>query len=404
MIKNIHIKNFKSVVDLNLELGQFNVFVGENGCGKSNILEAIAMGAASNADKLDYGSLARIGIRTTQPEFMFSAYENGRKKKTTQIDFTDDKGETFPVNLVNDTTGPHKWINLNKDVAYKEIDKIANSIYNENDKTLEQSTQNERELNWIVTIKEIFKEISGDDSFKFITSSLFQSITDRLFKNNYISEFVIYNPEQSALRDFRETTQILPLGIKGEGLFQELKKISLDKKKSSQVQISEIKELLAILDWFEDFDVPGNLLSNEFTLKIKDKYLHKNLDFFDQRSTNEGFLFLLFYFTLFVSKDTPPFFAIDNIEASFNPKLCTRVIQTLTELAKKKKKQVIATTHNPAILDGLDLKDDNQRLFVVSRNMAGHTLVRRIEYNPERTLRLSDIWTKGLIGGLPDNF
>jgi AAA15 family ATPase/GTPase len=35
----VHIKNFKSIVDLPLDLAPINVFIGENGSGKSNILE-----------------------------------------------------------------------------------------------------------------------------------------------------------------------------------------------------------------------------------------------------------------------------------------------------------------------------------------------------------------------------
>ena len=41
MIQEIRIKNFKSVQKLKLELGRVNVLIGANGCGKSNILEAI---------------------------------------------------------------------------------------------------------------------------------------------------------------------------------------------------------------------------------------------------------------------------------------------------------------------------------------------------------------------------
>jgi len=73
-------------------------------------------------------------------------------------------------------------------------------------------------------------------------------------------------------------------------------------------------------------------------------------------------------------------------------------------LTKKQKEQVIVTTQNPAILDGLNLKDESQRLFVVSRNEMGHTRVERIHYNEKRSMRLSEIWTKGFIGGLPENF
>lgn len=83
-------------------------------------------------------------------------------------------------------------------------------------------------------------------------------------------------------------------------------------------------------------------------------------------------------FALFVSSDTPKLFAIDNVDASLNPKLCTELMRRLVVLAKKCDKQVLITTHNPAVLDGLDLNDDEQRLFMVYRNSKGHTRARRV--------------------------
>ena len=44
---------------------------------------------------------------------------------------------------------------------------------------------------------------------------------------------------------------------------------------------------------------------------------------------------MLFYFSLFISKYTPKFFAIENIETALNPKLCSKLITVLVELAKK---------------------------------------------------------------------
>ena len=62
MIRRITIENFKSID--RLELGRVNVFISENGCGKSNILEAIGFGAAAAANKLDHEFLVSRGIRT----------------------------------------------------------------------------------------------------------------------------------------------------------------------------------------------------------------------------------------------------------------------------------------------------------------------------------------------------
>ena len=204
------------------------------------------------------------------------------------------------------------------------------------------------------------------------------------------------------MRKFDADNAIHPLGRNGEGLFAYLKEIS---QKENGIEIlKEIKENLCILDWFDDLEIPKDQLSNEFSLRVKDKYINDTLHFFDQRSTNEGFLYLLFYLTLFISDDTPSFFAIDNLEASFNPKLCREITKRLILLAKQHNKQVIVTTHSPAILDGLDITNDNERLFVIRRNIDGYTKANRIEYKTDTNLALSEAWLKGYIGGLPENF
>jgi AAA15 family ATPase/GTPase len=108
MVTNIKIKNFKSVVDLSLDLGTFNVFIGENGCGKSNILEAIAFGAAASADKLDYEFLGSRGIRLTNPEFMYSAFSNLKQKKEIDLHVILNKESHF-FKIINDANNPSKW-------------------------------------------------------------------------------------------------------------------------------------------------------------------------------------------------------------------------------------------------------------------------------------------------------
>ena len=45
MIRKLSIDGFKSLAKVELELGRVNVLIGENGAGKSNLLEALAFGA-----------------------------------------------------------------------------------------------------------------------------------------------------------------------------------------------------------------------------------------------------------------------------------------------------------------------------------------------------------------------
>src|SRR5271154_805448 len=77
MIRKVRVKNYKSIPDLTLALGRVNVLIGANGSGKSNILEAIALGCAAARNKLDNEYLVPRGIRVTEPRFMRSAFPGG---------------------------------------------------------------------------------------------------------------------------------------------------------------------------------------------------------------------------------------------------------------------------------------------------------------------------------------
>ena len=389
MLKEVRIENYKSIQKLKLELGRVTVLIGENGCGKSNILEAIALASAAADDKLDNEFLASRGIRVTEPQLMRSAFESDNLIKDIKIELRGNEVQPFSCILQNDNSPYSQWVRKNFlgdiETFLKTAVKSVVDKYGGEEKLRSILLQEERNFSQ-QELSRLAKELQ---SFSLIIS---------------LNNFIIYSPENQALRTFEKEGQIQPLGINGEGLFKILKFLSSD----NQQQLNEIKKKLQLIDWFQDFEAPPNLSNIQSSLQIKDRYLDPDLTYFDQRSSNEGFLFLLFYFALFISDITPKFFAIDNIDASLNPRLCRRLMQELVELAKKQDKQVIFTTHNPAVLDGLDLDDEEQRLFVIYRNQLGHTKARRIlkpkTIEGQEPVKLSEAFLRGYIGGLPKNF
>ncbi|CAH2574430.1 hypothetical protein PRNO82_03790 [Planktothrix rubescens] len=393
MIQEITIKNFKSIDQLKLKLGRVTVLIGENGCGKTNILEAIALSSAAASDKLDHEFLASRGIRITEPQFMRSAFNSDDLNKDsddlnqeieTSFQFKNDKIITY--NLQHDGKPYSSWVSKISGISEEisEIERINRLFY--------------QDFEW----QGIFSGLSEADHVQQTVKRYIIENPDNLTLKN----FLIFSPENSSLRIFKEEGQIQPLGIHGEGLLKLLAVLNAEK---NQEKIQEIKEKMQLIDWFKDFSIPDELSLNQKTLKIADRYLiSRKQKYFDQNSSNEGFLFLLFYFCLFISDNTPKFFAVDNIDVSLNPRLGRRLVQELVQLAKKYERQVIFTTHNPAILDGLDLEDDEQRLFVISRNQLGYTKARRIlspkPLEGQEPVRLSEAFLRGYIGGLPKNF
>lgn len=384
MIDKIQIKNFKSIVDLTLELGKFNVIIGANGCGKTNILEAITFASAASQSKLDVESLVNRDIRIPDSRFMFNAFDDTEQDKSPFITINVVSKSKMNTNIVIGYAEKVKeWVNLADFTDKLRIQKVLESLESHTGKTI---------------------DILHDDNiditnFDKKNPELFKALYDMLIDKPELSSFITYRPTEGNLRKNPET-RMFPFGTKGEGLLKYFKELG---QESSDL-FAEINNGLHLLDWFDNFSIPDDLLSNEYALSIGDKYLKESMHMFDQRSTNEGFLYLLFYITLFNSKDTPNFFAIDNIEISFNPKLCTKLTEYLVESSVKNDKQVILTTHSPYVLDGLDLSNDYVRLFVARRNIDGHTQLERICYREGRNMLLSELWMSGLIGGLPDNF
>lgn len=400
MVNQIEIKNFKSIVDLKLELGRVNVIIGANGCGKTNLLESIAFSSAATQNKLDNEYLVNRGVRLPNPQFVKPAFEDIETPIQVEITTTEDDNLKREVKVhYNERT--KKWEDVvsrsfNSDlINYLLKDGIFEPQFKDDKTKLMISHKVENHDMLVSTLRDVLEkeyEVNIDSEEK-VTSL-------NIKPKRILPSFLIYTPEEQTLRNQNVEPIIYPLGIRGEGLFSFLKEQS-----SINYSLFEaLNEGLSLLEWFDSVEIPNDLLQYESKLKIGDRYLKESLHYFDQRSANEGFLYLLFYLTLFNSKETPSFFAIDNIETSFNPKLCTHLVKHLIEVAKKNNKQVILTTHSPFVLDGLDLSDDEQRLFVARRDIDGHTRVERVPHREERTSKLSDIWMKGYIGGLPDNF
>jgi len=380
MIEKIHIQNFKSIYDLELEVGRVNLFIGENGSGKSNLLEALVFVSASESNMLANEFLVSRGLRVPEPELMRSAFdeEDKDKKITIAIDYIEKEKISEIYYFFNNNQAYSKWSNeteINNKISF----------HNENLNSIPQKE-------WI--------EGNGFVDHNLYDIQFYQKLKSSInFKN-----FIIYSPENTALRIFQKEGQIQPLGINGEGLLKLLKVINNYEDKS---YINTIIESLQLFNWFENITIPSDISSMEEKVIIKDKYLYRE---FTQRSANEGFLFILFYITLIVAKETPQAFAIDNIDASLNPKLCTKLMTILVDLAKKYDKQIFLTTHNPAILDGINLNDDEQKLFVVSRNKKGHTRMKEIrakdkpKSSTNEPLKLSEAFLRGYLGGLPKGF
>lgn len=387
MVHKIEIENFKSVRNLSVDLARFNVFIGENGSGKSNILEAIAFASCALTGKLNpvetandrtgfeeyvtKSSLELKGVRVTEPKYYRSGFDSKDLKEQMNINlFAEDNYKVqFEINHTNEPFA--KWESFIPIPVNGRIKFGVEDFPNDN--------------------------LSISDAVK-ISRSKINSLN--------LQDFMIYSPENYFVRTYNanESSYNEPIGFRGEGFLKLFRLIATEKEEQFKKIISNLK----LFDWFETIELSADKILNETEFVLKDRFLDEGLQSFSLINTNEGFYFLLFYLTLFISDYTPKFFAIDNIDTALNPKLCSKVISLLFDLATEHDKQIICTTHNPSILDGLNLNNPNQNLFVISRNKIGYTKATQIKKKPPlegvEPLKLSEQFLRGYIGALPKNF
>ncbi len=105
-LRQIHIKGFKSVVDQTVTLGRVNCFIGANGVGKSNVLEALGVLGAAAAGRVDDEAIIRRGVRAGLPRLFKTSFAGTQIPPHITLEAQGEPSATFRVSLLNPLEKP----------------------------------------------------------------------------------------------------------------------------------------------------------------------------------------------------------------------------------------------------------------------------------------------------------
>ncbi len=393
MIRTISVDGFKSIYSMSLELGRVNCFIGANGVGKSNILEAMGvLGAAANGS-VDDEALLRRGVRPGLPRLYKTSFINDRTPAHIGLSAEGREKESYRISLLNPLDNPEPAWSFKTELLSDGHTEIVSD-----------GVRNKKNLNpkaGLAALKIV--EIEPDNAAARLMSRL--------------QNYAIYSPNTPTLRSMVPDPQSrAPVGLSGGQLaegFADLRRAMLNGPDEA------LDDLLELIDWVADIETTsqgGSFLSahaprTQMMLKFTDRFMQKSRNELSAYDASEGALYVLFCALLCLSPKAPRFFAIDNLDQALNPRLVTRLTTKLCAWLRldqgREEKQLLFTAHNPAVLDGLDLSDPEIRLFAVERNSKGHTCVRRIEltaalYALNEQYPLSRLWMMGHLGAVPN--
>lgn len=393
-IEQISIHDFKALKDISFSPGNVNVFIGANGSGKSTLLEAIGVLSAAMTDRVDGNSLLRKGVRLSAPSLYKSAFKNTNKSKTMAFEMTwkgDSSIDEFKYSVhLNAPTDDNIW-------------KYHSESLSQNGEQLWGRSGRSKE-NYNNTVGMLLTDQS-------------ESLIPIKPEIDPFRNYAIYQPFTAALRGTApDPQQSIPIGLSGGRLAEALEEIIHDEDGDLVLGDNTgvyLNDILEVIDWADSISigmptkerVNAAISVNRRVLEFKDKYLKDNVKF-TAYDASEGALYILFMFCLALHPKSPSVFAIDNFDQAMHPQLARAVMRKVSEVIQKQSKTLFLTTHNPLVLDGLDLRNDNVRLFAMNRSRKdGKVFLERIRVSSDlvsEKMSLSQLWTSGRIGGVPD--
>ncbi len=393
MITRFTVKSFKSLESVTIDLGQVNVFIGANGSGKSNLLEAMGVLGAAAFGRVDDESLLRRGVRPGLPQLYKSAFPNERVPAHIFFGAQNAKAK-YEVSLWNPISDPKPgW-------RYK-----TETLFRDRRKLVGRSPALKEKLN-------------PEQGLAALQSVQFKPWDPELSLLSQLRNFSIYCANTPTLRGLVPEQQVRePVGLSGGRLpeaIREIRGARLDNEWFRET----FQEVLSLIDWAKNVDsaasasVPlsPSAAASQRVVRFTDRYMTKGRNALTGYDASEGALYILFAAVLALHPKSPECFAIDNLDQALNPRLAKRLAEYVCQwiLNGKTQRQILITAHNPSVLDGLPLVDDRVRLFTVDRNNRGHTIVSRVELSEnlrkmaENNWTLSRLWVMGHIGGVPN--
>ena len=383
MIKSIEINRFKSLQDVNIELGSVNLFIGRNGVGKSNILEAVGLLSACLGPAIDYNALQGKGVRLSTPLLFKSAFKGRHKTNSFSMTarFSENSYYTASLSAGKDSTDLH--------FLSEKLYLNGNKIFGRSNRGIDTPLCPDINKNNIDINRGLWDQVRA----------VLNMAADEANDISSLSKYVIYSPQTSFLRGVdTEAFQTKPIGLHGGNLaqaaawvFTHLKQL---REQGEEKFAHHISKLLWATGWANSISVgehdpksvPSVVKNNGNILYFKDKFMSLGKNKLSAYDSSEGTLYLLFLISLIAHKDTPKIFAVDNVDFSLNPGLIREIVEYLISICcqdgdinSNLKKQLLFTSHNPATLDAFDIFDDCQRIFVVSRNDDGTSKVTRLK-------------------------
>jgi predicted ATPase len=402
VITEIEIKNFKSLEDVRLKLGGFNLFIGANASGKSNFLDALrvvqGIGYGFTIDELFNGkpksatSEVWEGIRggstkatftggsTRQEERLlrFAVDLRPRSHQQNTIRYSIDLATRNPAVFVESLLMDNKSIYKSK--AFEVLAIVTSTYLAGSDRA--KSAIHERSRPSLRQWAQDPEAVPADREIIDLCSQTLSNV-QRL------------NPSPEILREYSQAHMAKRMGERGENFAALIKSILTDDYLTSSY-LSWLRQLTPSEP--EDIEIlEGALGEPLFALREGEEVMPASV-------LSDGTLRFAAIAAAFFQPDMPGIITIEEIENGIHPSRLRLLVELLKSQSGSSGPQVFATTHSPVVLAWLE-ESDYETTFLCKRDEeTGASIIRPISEIPSlieqaRKQPLGDLFAEGWLEG-----
>lgn len=360
MIKKLQVKNYKSLKNVEIELDKFNVLIGPNASGKSNILDVLVF--LSDLAKSNVVDAIR-----TRGNFEHIIFGGGGQSFEISLVFSLDNKLFSYIICINNRNG-----------VLEEKLTVGNETVIERNETKGKLLRNDGALiPWQGSYNETALHQSNDEYFPLIQKA-----------HDYLVSCKAYQIVSRDTRNEFPASRSFELDRSGSNLAQVL--VSLHNERPKLFNLIEEVLKQGILE-VDELITPLTEQGKTF-IAIREKGFNKKFDYYQ---LSDGTIRLLAYITAMTLPESNVI-CFEEPENFMHP----RLLQLLVEILKKSDKQIILSTHSPYFLDFVEPEDVR-----VVEKVNGETRVSKVsnirrlkKYLKE--LGLGELWYSGEIGGV----
>jgi predicted ATPase len=379
MIKELHLKNWKSFGDTILYIEPVTVLMGLNASGKSNAIDALLF--LQRSIRKDFST---IFVNDEGKNIIRGGYEDATKHK--------EKNFTFGVLFGKDDGDLYYEITCEIDAANRNctiLDEKITEITNENTTILlERGFDLESDfikygklINVMGNVAQNIVPVPKNISIlnHLIAYQMFSQIEESAKKSLFLAlaleNIFILDVQPNSARDYSKITNRLQGN--GSNVAGFIAGLPEKEQKDVLAKILEYAKQLPEKEFTDIFVGKYGILKNDVILVCEESFFEEKR-LADARTLSEGTLRFIIILTAILTRPANSLLVIEEIDNGIHPSRASLLLEILLKESTERNIDILVTTHNEAFLNVLT---PNLLAFVmyVHRDKAGNSIITPVD-------------------------